>query len=60
MNTLVFDLHDRVKLSESAETGLIIGRAQYANSEPHYLIRYTAGDGRQVESWWGESAIRAA
>lgn len=60
MNTLVFNLRDRVKLVESAETGEVIARAEYTYTEPHYLIRYKAGDGRQVESWWGESALRAA
>ncbi|MCH4539120.1 hypothetical protein [Ochrobactrum sp. A-1] len=60
MNTLVFNLRDRVKLAESGETGEIIGRSQYTTDEPRYLIRYKAGDGRQVESWWGESALRAA
>lgn len=60
MNTLVFNLRVRVKLAESGETGEIIGRAEYTYMEPQYLIRYKAGDGRQVESWWGESALRAA
>lgn len=41
------------------ERGEVIARAEYQHTENNYLIRYRAGDGRQVESWWGESAIRA-
>lgn len=57
---LKFELKQVVKLIESDETGTVIGRAEYANSEPSYYVRYKAGDGRQVESWWGESSIIAA
>lgn len=58
--TFQYDLEGRVSLRESGETGLVIGRAEYVNSEPHYLVRYKAGDGRQVEGWWGESALKDA
>lgn len=57
---LKFKLKQVVKLIDSDETGTIIGRAEYDTSEPSYLVRYKAGDGRQVESWWSESAIVAA
>lgn len=60
MNTLVFNLRDRVKLIESGEQGQVIGRAEYTTTEPHYLVRYRAGDGRQVETWWSESALAPA
>lgn len=56
-NDFMFDLGDRVHMTESAEVGTIIGRAQYQTSENTYLVRYRAGDGRQTECWWGESAI---
>ena len=52
-----FDMGDRVRMAESAEVGTIIGRAEYLTSENSYLVRYRAGDGRQTECWWGESAI---
>lgn len=55
-----FGLFDRVKLSESGEQGIVIGRAEYTTSEHSYLVRYRAGDGRQTECWWGESALVAA
>lgn len=52
-----FGLGDKVRLSLSAEPGQIIGRAEYMNSMNSYLVRYLAGDGRAVESWWQEDAI---
>ena len=54
-----YDLEQRVSLLESGETGTIVGRAEYTNHMNQYFIRYKAGDGRQVESWWAEDAIIA-
>lgn len=48
---------DRASLSHSGEEGEIVGRAEYLNAENGYLFRYKAGDGRQVEAWWAESAF---
>ena len=50
-------LGDKVSLSMSEEEGIVIGAAIYLSSEPCYLIRYKAADGRLVENWWNESAI---
>lgn len=55
-----FELKDKVKLIESNETGSVIGRAEYSESANTYYFRYRAGDGRQVEAWWTESALEAA
>lgn len=52
-----FDLKSSVKIVCSGEFGEIIARAQYADGEDQYLIRYKAGDGRAVEAWWGVTAI---
>lgn len=41
----------------SNEEGKVIARAEYLNAEPQALIRYKAGDGRAVESWWSYSAL---
>jgi hypothetical protein len=60
MSPFKFSLNQVLELNESDESGTVIGRAEYAHNEPHYLLRYRAGDGRQVESWWGESALTAA
>lgn len=60
MPVFKFEMKQIVKLVESDETGTVIGRAEYAHSENCYYVRYKAGDGRQVESWQGESAIEAA
>lgn len=54
-----FDLDQIVKLAESDERGTVIGRALYRSNENNYLVRYKAGDLRQVEIWWAESALKA-
>ena len=59
MSEMAFLLGERVRLAESGEAGTVIARAQYQTSEASYLVRYRAGDGRQVEAWWGESALRS-
>ena len=53
-----FQMGTRVSLIESGEKGKIIGLAEYDRTDNNYLIRYKAGDGRCVEDWWTESAIR--
>lgn len=57
MHSFKFDLKQVVKISESGETGTVIGRAEYDLGEDSYLIRYKAADGRAVESWWRDSAL---
>jgi len=52
-----FALGQSVTIQCSGETGTIIGRAEYAESEPQALVRYRAADGRAVESWWAISAL---
>lgn len=52
-----FKMKQSVKLVESGETGTVVGTAQYADASDSYLIRYKAGDGRQVEAWWTESSL---
>ena len=60
MKSFAFELKQVVTISESGETGTIVGRAEYITSENQYFIRYKSADGRAVEAWWGESAIEAA
>lgn len=57
MDHLRFTLGTNVTITASGETGEVIGRAEFTNSEPSYSIRYKAADGRAIESWWGESAL---
>lgn len=52
-----FTLGQTVKMLTSDESGTVIGRAEYAASENSYFVRYRAGDGRQVETWWSESSL---
>lgn len=57
MTPLKFELNQVVTIAASGETGKIIARAEYANSEPSYLMLYKSADGRAVEVWWSESAL---
>lgn len=57
MTKTKYSLNEKVKLKMSAEHGEVIGVCIYAEDAPRYLIRYMAGDGRQTESFWVESAI---
>lgn len=59
--TFKFNLGQRVKLIESFEEGTVTARAEYANpTRQMFMIRYRAGDNRQVENWWAASDIKAA
>lgn len=57
MSKFKFEMGQVVKNKVSEEEGEIIGRSEYAHSESIYYVRYRAGDGRAVDSWWSESAI---
>lgn len=50
-------LGDTVVLKHSTEQGEVIARAEYANAEDSYLVRYVAADGSQVENWQSDSAL---
>lgn len=56
-----FAMSAAVRIEVSGEEGKVIARAEYENqSEPQYLVRYRAADGRAVESWWSEGALVTA
>jgi hypothetical protein len=55
-----FKLGDKVKLTQSEENGVVISRAEHQNHCNQYSVRYKAGDGRVLESWWDEDALEAA
>ena len=57
MDDFVFDNNEPVRLDGTTERGHIVGRADYANKCNQYLVRYTAADGRLIESWWDEDAL---
>lgn len=59
MKSFSFDLRQVVKISESGETGTVIGRSEFINAESQYFIRYKSADGRAVEQWLGEGALEA-
>lgn len=52
-----FKLNHEVIIAASGECGVIVGRAEYTDGKPQYLIRYMAADGRAVEQWWNQSAL---
>ena len=52
------ELGDDVAIAASGESGEVIGRAEYPTGENQYWLRYKAADGRAVESWWSESALK--
>jgi len=60
MPVFMFDLGQRVTIGASGETGVVIGRADYAEMRNSYYVRYKAADGRAVEQWWSEPALVAA
>ena len=57
MSEFDFDLGDDVKLSLSGESGIVIGRADFAESDSQYYVRYLSANGRQVEDWWNANAV---
>lgn len=60
MDQLKFSLGQQVKIAVSGEAGEVVGRAEYAASEPNYYVRYCGKDGRATEAWWAQSALTAA
>lgn len=57
MRTFAFQLQESVAIAVSGERGTIVGRAEYTNQSPQYLIRYKTADGRAIESWWAQDAL---
>lgn len=55
-----FNLGEKVTVDVSGETGEVLGRAEYTTSANNYYVRYRAADGRAVEAWWQEDALKTA
>jgi len=58
MDQFQFQLGDEVSIAVSGEKGTITGRAEFDTGVRQCLVRYKAGDGRAVENWWNEDALR--
>jgi hypothetical protein len=59
--TFEFELNQAVQISVSGEQGIVLGRAEYAETPvPQYFVRFKAADGRACEAWWSEKALQAA
>lgn len=52
-----FELRQQATIQASGESGEVLGRAEYATSEPSYFLRYKRADGVACEAWWPESAL---
>lgn len=59
MKPFLFELKEQVTITCSGETGQVIARAEFIDSENQYQIRYKAADGRAVEAWWNELALQS-
>jgi len=57
MKEFEFSLGQAVRLAGSDERGTIVARAEYAESNPQYYVRYKDGTGRMTEQWWTGSAL---
>ena len=57
MGNFNFELGSSVVITVSGETGSVIARAEYINSDPQYLVRYKNGQGCALESWWTKDAL---
>lgn len=55
-----FELGAKVTVDVSGETGEVLGRAEYVTAANTYFVRYRSADGRAVEAWWEENALRRA
>ena len=55
--TFTLALGQTAVIAASGEDGTVIARSEHVNSEPQYLLRYCAADGRATETWWGQSAL---
>ena len=53
-----FELGQQVEIKVSGESGEVIGRAEYADSENSYFLRYKDAQGMAREAWWPEGALR--
>ncbi len=60
MNNYKYQIADKVEIICSGEQGIVIGRAEYLDSNNQYFIRYRSADGRAVEQWWDENALKLA
>ena len=60
MSPFLFDLGQSLMIAVSGETGTVIGRCEYLQGQPNYLLRYKTGDGRATEVFWGQDALAPA
>ena len=60
MSKFKFELNQVVLIDVSLERGIVRARCEYIDgSENNYFVRYLSNDGRAVEHWWSESALKS-
>lgn len=52
-----FELGDHVQITGSPENGTVIARSDSSEMVDQYEVRYLAGDGRMIETWWSGTAL---
>ena len=60
MNKFIYEIGQTVEIAVSGENGEVLGRAEYSTTENSYYVRYKSADGRAVQGWWEESALKSA
>jgi hypothetical protein len=55
-----FRLNQKIRISDSGETGTVIGRADFTDRKKEYEIRYKANNGCHTQRWMSEAALEAA
>lgn len=62
MSVFKFELGAKVQLKMSKESGVVVGRAEYAKGEqyPAYYVRFVTAQGRQATDWFVDAEIELA
>ena len=58
MQKFAYELGEKVVIECSGESGEVIGQGRYKSGDDLFLIRYKSAEGRAVEEWWAENALK--
>jgi hypothetical protein len=57
MHSFKFRLGQRVTILPGGKTALIVGRAQYADYQDHFLVSYRDSRGGLLQVWWAQNSL---
>jgi len=57
VTAFAYEIGDTIKHNNSANTGRIIGRGEYASMQNDYLVEHDDGTGTIIQSWWDEPNV---